>query len=116
MDKMFKDMKLPGLTDDYELVKMTSFHSPCFGINEIQSMMRNLCIGRLSRPGHVNKLADRAAAMATTKRSRKFRCYNCQDMGLIKRNCTNSNKERSATPKWCSLHNSTTHSDAKCNA
>ena len=35
--------------------------------------------------------------------------------GHIKRDCTNSKKERSATPKWCSLYNSTTHSDDECN-
>ena len=31
------------------------------------------------------------------------------------RECTNSKKGQSATPKWYSLHNYTTHSDAKCN-
>ena len=70
-DERFEDILLQGLTDDYEFVKMTSFHSPNFGINEIQSMTRNLYIGRLSRPEHVNKLAGRGAAMTTTKGSRK---------------------------------------------
>ena len=95
---------------------MTSFHSPNFGINEIQSTMKNLYIDRLSRPGHENKLAGRGAAMTTTKGSRKARCYNCQEFGHMKRDCPNSKKKRSDSPKWCSLHNSTTHSDAKCNA
>ena len=58
-DERFEDISLQGLTDDYEFVKMTSFHSPTFGINEIQSMTRNLYIDRLSRPGHINKLAGR---------------------------------------------------------
>ena len=80
-------------------------------------MMRNLYIDRLSRPGHVNKLAGRGAAMTTTKGSRKVQCYNCQEFGYMKRDCTNSKEERSATPKWCSLHNnSMTHSDDECNA
>ena len=70
-DERFEDILLQGLTDDYEFVKMTSFHSPNFGINEITSMMRNLHIDRLSRLGHVNKLAGRGAAMTTTKGSRK---------------------------------------------
>ena len=104
------------MTDDYEFVKITSFHSPKFDINKIQSMTRNLYIDRLSRPGHVNKLAGRGAAMTTTKGSRKARRYNCQEFEHIKRDCTNSKKERSATPKGCSLHNFTTHSDAECNA
>ena len=95
---------------------MTRFHSPNFGINEIQSMMRNLYIDRLSRPGHVNKLAGREAAMTTTKGSRKVRCYNCQERRHMKRDCINSKNNRSDTPKRCSLHNSTTHSDAECNA
>ena len=116
LDERFEDILLQGLTDDYEFVKMTSFHTPNFGINEIQSMMRNLHIDRLSRPGHVNKLAGSRAAMTTTKGSRKGRCYNCQKFGHIKRDCTNSKEERSATQNWYSLHNPTTHSDAECNA
>ena len=55
-DERSEDILLQGLTDDYEFVKMTSFHGPNFGIDEIQSMMRHLYIDRLSRPGHVNKL------------------------------------------------------------
>ena len=54
--------------------------------------------------------------MTTTKGSRKVRCYNCQEFGHMQRDCTNSKKKRSDTPKWCSLHNSTTHCDAECNA
>ena len=113
-DETFEDILLQGLTDDYEFVKMTSFHSPNFGIDEIQSMMRNLYIDRLLRPGYVNKLAGKGAATTTTKGPRKVRCYNCKKIGHIKQDCTYSKQERSAT-KWCSLHNSSTHSDAECN-
>ena len=77
-DESFGDIRLQGLTDDYDFVKMTSFHSPNFGIDDFQSMMRNLYIGRLSRPGNVNKIAGRGAAMATTRRPRKVQSYNCQ--------------------------------------
>ena len=115
-DESFEDISLHGLTDDYEFVKMTSFYSPNFGVNEIQSIMRNLYIDRLSRPGHVNKLTGRGAAMATTRKSRKVRLYSRQQFGHMKRDCTNSKEERSATPQWCSVHNSTTHSDDECNA
>ena len=38
----FEDIFLQGLTDDYKFAKIRSFHSPNFGINEMQSMMRNL--------------------------------------------------------------------------
>ena len=54
-DKRFADILFQGLTDDYEFVKMTSFHSPNFSINEIQSLMRNLYIDRYSRPEFVIK-------------------------------------------------------------
>ena len=47
-DERYKDILLQGL--DYEFVKMTSFHSPTFGIDEVQPMMRNLYIDRLSTP------------------------------------------------------------------
>ena len=33
--KSFEDTLLQGLTDDYDFVKMTSFHCPDFGINDI---------------------------------------------------------------------------------
>ena len=115
-DERFEDILLQGLTDDYEFVKMTSFHSPNFGVDEIQPMMRNLYMDRLSIPGHVNKLAGRGAAMTTTKEPRKVRCYICQEFRHVKRDCTNSKKKRFAITKWCSMHNSTTHSDAECNA
>ena len=77
-DESFGDIRLQGLTDDYDFVKMTSFHSPNFGIDDFQSMMRNLYIGRLSRPGNVNKIAGRGALMVTTRKPRKVRCYNCR--------------------------------------
>ena len=80
-NERFEGILLQGLTDDFEFVKMTIFHSPNFGINEIQLMMRNSYIDRLSRPGHVNKLAGKGAAMTTTEGSRKVRCNNCQGIG-----------------------------------
>ena len=54
---------LQGLTDYYEFVKTTSVHSPNFSIDDIPSMMRNLYIDRLSRPGNVNKIAGRGVAV-----------------------------------------------------
>ena len=44
-DERFEDILLQGLTDDCEFVKMTSFHSPNFGTDEIQIIMRNLYQG-----------------------------------------------------------------------
>ena len=34
-DGRFEDILLQGLTDDYELRNMTSFHGPNFGIDDI---------------------------------------------------------------------------------
>ena len=62
-DEMFKDVLLHDLADDHELVTTTTFHSPNFGIDEIQAMMRNLYIDRFSRPGYVNKLDDGQVAL-----------------------------------------------------
>ena len=92
---------------------MTSVHSPKFGIDDIQSMMRNLYIDRLSISGNTNKITGRGTAMVTTRKPRKVRCYNCQEFGHFQRDCTNHKRERSTTSKWCSLHNSTTHSGAE---
>lgn len=54
--------------------------------------------------------------MTTTRGARKVRCSDCQEFGHVKRDCTNGKKERFDTRKWCSLHNSTTHSDTECKA
>ena len=68
---------------DYEFLKMT----------------RNLCIDRLSRPGNANKITGRGVAMATTRKLRKVRCYNCQEFGHIKRDRTISKQKRPTTSK-----------------
>lgn len=52
--------------------------------------------------------------MTTTRRPRTVRCDNCQPFGHIRRHCTNAKQQRYSTPKRCSLHNSTTPSDAEC--
>ena len=95
---------------------MTRFHSLNFGIEGILSMMRNLYIDRLLRPGNVSKIAGRGAAISTTRKPRNMRCYTYQELGHIKRDCTTRKQERSTTSKWRSLHNSTTHNDAECKA
>ena len=77
-DERFEDILVQGLTDVFEFVEMMSFHSPNFGIGDIQSMMRNLYIDRLSRPGNVNKITGRVAELATTRKPRKVKCCNCQ--------------------------------------
>ena len=77
-DERFEDILLQGLTDDYEFVKTTRFHSPNFGIDDIQSMTRNSHIDRLSRTDNANKIADRGAAMPSTRKPRKVTCYKCQ--------------------------------------
>ena len=55
---------------------MTRFNSPNFGIDDIQSIKRNLYIDCLSTPGNVNKIAVRGAAMTPTPKPRKAKCYN----------------------------------------
>lgn len=96
-DKGFEDILLQGLTNDYELVKMTSFHTPNFSINDTQSIMTNFYIDRLSSPANVNKITGKGIAMATTRKPIKVRRYNCQDVGHIKRECTNSKQEEPTT-------------------
>ena len=52
--------------------------------------MKNLYIDRLSRPGNVNKMAGKGIAMATNGKPRKVSWNNCQELGHIKRDGTNS--------------------------
>ena len=60
-DDRFKIILVQGLTDDYEFVKMTNFHSSTFGVNVIKLMTRNLYTDHISRPGYDKKLAFRGS-------------------------------------------------------
>ena len=60
-NERFEDIVVQGLTDDYEFVKMTSFHSPNFGINEIQSTDEKLV--------HRPTLETRTCKQASRQRS-----------------------------------------------
>lgn len=71
LDERFEDILVQGLTEDYEFVKVTSFHSPNFDIDDIQSMMRNLYIDRLSRSGHVHEQYTEKAAAITNWASKQ---------------------------------------------
>ena len=115
-DQSFEDNLMQGLIDDYEFMNMTSFNSPNSSIDDIEAMIRNVYTDRLSRPGDVSKTTGRATAVATISAPRKVRCYNCQEFGHIKCDCTNTTQDRFTTSKWCPPHNSMTHNDAECKA
>lgn len=60
--------------------------------------------------------------MTTSQRSAKVKYDNCQELEHYRNNRVNAQGARLTTshraargkPKWCSLHNSMTHTDAEC--
>eukprot|EP00903_Cladosiphon_okamuranus_P010136 g9598.t1 len=114
-DRRFKDICIQGITDEYNDVKLMVFRDPSFALGEIQSTMRNIFLNSQSRKGSKGRIAGRGFAMTT--RTSDLICRGCQEHGQIKRNCPNVRAKRTkpaGTTKWCSVHNTTSHSDEEC--
>ena len=107
---------MQGITDEYNDVKLFVFRDPTFTLDAIQSTMRNIYFDEQSRKGSKGRVAGRGFAMTTA--ASDFYCHYCKKSGHIKRSrpkLRNKKKERPAgAAKWCSKHNSTTHSDEEC--
>ena len=117
-DRRFKDICIQGITDEYNDVKLLVFRDPTFALDQIQSTMRNIYLDAQSRKGSKGRIAGRGFAMTTA--ASDPHCHYCHETGHIRRHCPklrnkNKKKERPAgATKWCSQHNTTTHSDEEC--
>jgi len=80
--------------------------------------MRNIFLDEQSRKGSKGRIVGRGFAMTTA--ASEVICYGCNETGHIRRHCRNPKlKERkkskpAGATKWCSIHNTTTHSDEEC--
>ncbi|CAB1103798.1 unnamed protein product [Ectocarpus sp. CCAP 1310/34] len=105
-------------TDEYKDVKLMVFRDPTFNVLDMQSTMRNIFLDEQSRKGWKGRIAGRGFAMATT--ASEIIYHSCYEPGHIRRKCpkiknraTKKTKPAGAT-KWCSKHNTTSHSDEEC--
>ena len=116
-DRRFKDICVQGFSDEYNDVRLMVFRDPTFTVLEMQSTMRNIFLDEQSRKGTKGRIAGRGFAMAAV--ASHMVCHGCNEPGHIRRFCpklkSKKKKERPAgAAKWCSKHNTTTHSDEEC--
>ena len=130
-DERFDDIILHAITTDYDYVRQTRFGERDFGLKEIKSTMRNIFIDSLSRSS-TKRIAGRGVAMHAASGDSGIQCFNCQQHGYRRRDCPqplrpkpkqqqqNHKKKQwkkaggEPSPKWCSLHKTTNHSDTEC--
>ena len=117
-DRRFKDICVQGFSDEYKDVKLMVFRDPTFNVLDMQSTMRNIFLDEQSRKRRKGRIAGRGFAMATT--ASDIICHGCYEPGHIRRNCPKiKNRAKKKTKpagatKWCSKHNTTSHSDEEC--
>ena len=117
-DRRFKHICVQGFSDEYKDVKLMVFRDPTFNVLDMQSTMRNIFLDEQSRKGWKGHIAGRGFAMATT--ASDIICHGCYEPGHIRRNCPKiKNRAKKKTKpagatKWCSKHNTTSHSDEDC--
>ena len=117
-DRRFKHICVQGFSDEYKDVKLMVFRDPTFNVLDMQSTMRNIFLDEQSRKGWKGRIAGRGFAMATT--ASDIICHGCYEPGHIRRNCPKiKNRAKKKTKpagatKWCSKHNTTSHSDEEC--
>ena len=83
-DRRFKDVCVQGFTAEYEDIKLITYRDPTFDIDQMQTTMRHLHLGDLSRnDGAKGAIAGRGIAMTAETST----CYNSGKKGHYARNC-----------------------------
>ncbi|CAM9684860.1 unnamed protein product, partial [Ascophyllum nodosum] len=120
-DRYFKDICVTGFTDNYKDVKMMMYRDPSFDVDQMQTTMRHMFLDEQSRNGTKGRVAGHRSVMTAVTSEQDIICYWCKNRGHSKKDCPNRNgvgKSRKTKPagatKWCSKHNTTSHSDEEC--
>ena len=144
-DRIFKDICVQGFTAECKDIKVMMYRDPTFDIDQMQSTMRYLYLDDLSRSnGAKGKIAGRGIAISAGTRTCPHcgqdghltrNCWKKRDQdkqsGSDRNHRDNSREskksfgkkggskpesEGAAGQKWCSVHNTTTHSNDMCYA
>ncbi|CAB1111900.1 unnamed protein product [Ectocarpus sp. CCAP 1310/34] len=119
-DRRFKDICVQVFSEDYKDINIMVFRGLSFDVHKMQATMRNIFLDEQMRKRTKGQIAGRGFAMAT-KTSGPI-CFECNEPGHVRRNCPNRQREGhrakktkpAGATKWCSVHNTTTHSDEEC--
>jgi len=119
-DRHFMDIILQGLTDQYKDVKLMIWKDPDIKFDKIQSVLRHVYQDEQSR-NRIGGVYGRGAAGAiamTAAAAKTVICHNCGVAGHYERGCAMPSKRKPKSKeqgkKWCSIHNTTSHSDEEC--
>ena len=122
---------LSGLTkaSELKLIREMHYREEFTSVNRIQETTNHFYVDQPPPNGSGLVVSSQGAAVAA---SSSVQCHRCQVYGNFQRNCPQQvqknrpkpgekkwKKKRgggggSAQPKWCTYHNTTTHSDAEC--
>lgn len=127
------DVILNGLTSDYSLVKFQAMKDSELSLEDLMTMMRNLYVNGLTRPGYTNHRGSAMYSDGTGMKIDKSRvkCHGCGKFGHFINDChfrtaatgrgnpkktnnTSSTKKTTARNRWCSFHKTTSHNDSHC--
>ena len=120
-DRHFMDIILQGLTDEYKDVKLMTWKDPDMNLAKIKSVLRHVYQDEQSRK-KTTGIAGRGYAMQAATGTGVVICRNCGIAGHYERGCAmprkdgkvNKSESKNGGAKWCSLHNTTTHSNEEC--
>lgn len=137
-DDVFLDVMLSGLTTapEFKFIRDMHYRDEFTSVDRLQETANRFYVDQQSRNESGPVVSGRGAAMAA---SSSDQCHRCKAYGHFQRDCPQQqskgpkNNQKpgkkpgkkpwknkrgggggSAQPKWCSYHNTTTHSDAEC--
>eukprot|EP00752_Nemacystus_decipiens_P010530 g9376.t2 len=131
-DDVYLDIMLSGLTEapEFKFIREIHYRSEFTSVDRLQETANRFYVDKQSRNESGPVVSGRGAAMAAA--SSTDQCHHCKAYGHFQRDCPqqvrkNRSSQRgkkpgkhkrgsggSGQPKWCSYHNTTSHSDAEC--
>ena len=95
-----------------------------FELEDIKSTMRDMCSDHLSRLSSIPSITRGGVAMQAQDDLSGVKGYICSKFGHRKADCPMYNpnykkyheRRKEGCSKWCSLHETTSHSDDECRA
>ena len=126
LDDTYADLLLNSFPKEFEFIKKMHHRDRSFTINQFKQTATYFYIDELSGNSSRPSVAGRGAAMAATFNN--VQCHRCKAYGHYQSTCPGvakalgpkpskrkgKRKGGDPSPKWCSYHKPTSHSDSGC--